>query len=538
MATGPCNYNAVIWNGRGFSPAQREKPNTMAPVAGTLWGRELEFGKRHTVPAFVAGFGFMRAWALTFLSDSGVTPPLSLPLSSDMFLVFAPLIILTMVAVVASAMKWGEAWVLSPRAIVLSALVLTGGTCLLMSSKASASVAAEAVCALGFGAFLLQWGVVSSRIPVERLTLSLCLGFTCAGLICFLLRLLPVPIANAFFVAFVPLSAVMLYWGAFHGKQTTKNDASENAADNACSPGRGCGAQANPDGRAGKLPRNTGTLARLFVAMFLMELVARSSLMLSGEFFTSVLSYPSSSFEFARLCGTVLASALLIVVAKCSKEPLRTLYLVVPALLVCSCLFLLFENWGIPFVTYAIAFAAGAWLETVFWIFFSHSHQSLGFPAIAVWGCGRIAFWLSTFVGLLFWSYQAHIAGGIVENESATITLTLVMALLSMVVYLFVLPERTVKSLGIISNGESATDSYRSIDRVSLDIAGEFHLSKRETEVFCLLAKGRDTAYIQEKLFISSGTVCSHRDRIYRKLDIHSKQELLDLVESRLDGTR
>ena len=124
------------------------------------------------------------------------------------------------------------------------------------------------------------------------------------------------------------------------------------------------------------------------------------------------------------------------------------------------------------------------------------------------------------------------------ENESATITLTLVMALLSMVVYLFVLPERTVKSLGIISNGESATDSYRSIDRVSLDIAGEFHLSKRETEVFCLLAKGRDTAYIQEKLFISSGTVCSHRDRIYRKLDIHSKQELLDLVESRLDGTR
>ena len=81
MATGSCNYNAVIWNGRGFSPAQREKPNTMAPVAGTLWGRELEFGKRHTVPAFVAGFGFMRAWALTFLSDSGVTPPLSLPLS-------------------------------------------------------------------------------------------------------------------------------------------------------------------------------------------------------------------------------------------------------------------------------------------------------------------------------------------------------------------------------------------------------------------------------------------------------------------------
>ena len=47
MATGSCNYNAVIWNGRGFSPAQREKPNTMAPVAGTLWGRELNLASAY-----------------------------------------------------------------------------------------------------------------------------------------------------------------------------------------------------------------------------------------------------------------------------------------------------------------------------------------------------------------------------------------------------------------------------------------------------------------------------------------------------------
>ena len=74
----------------------------------------------------------------------------------------------------------------------------------------------------------------------------------------------------------------------------------------------------------------------------------------------------------------------------------------------------------------------------------------------------------------------------------------------------------------------------RSTDDAAADIAKEFGLSKRETEVFSLLAKGRDTAYIQEKLFISSGTVCSHRDRIYRKLGVHSRQELLDLVESRM----
>ena len=506
----------------------------MKAVVRILAGERMGIGERHTVPAFVVGFGFMRAWALTFLSDSGVTPPLSLQISSDMFLVFAPLIILTMVVVMAVVSKRDDVRVLSPKAVALTAAVLTAGTCLLVGNGAATSVAAEAICAVGFGAFLLQWGIVSSRIAVEKLTLSLSLGFVCAGLFCYLLCLLPPFAANAFFVAFVPLSALALCVGAPREAKGKGGSPLEDGAQ-ATHAQTQQSAEKRPNGLLRKRPvQKTGTLVRLFVAMFLMELVARSSLMLSGEFFTSVLSYPSSSFELARLCGTFLASTLFIVVAKCSKEPLRTLYLVVPALLVCSCLFLLFENWGIPFVTYAIAFAAGAWLETVFWIFFSHSHRSVGFPAIIVWGSGRIAFWLSTFVGLMFWSYQAHIAGGIVANENATITLTLVMALLSMVVYLFVLPERSVKALGIIGGEAPRADTYHAPDQVFSDIAKEFGLSKRETEVFCLLAKGRDTAYIQEKLFISSGTVCSHRDRIYRKLGIHSKQELLDLVENRL----
>ncbi len=111
----------------------------------------------------------MRAWALTFLSDSGVTPPLSLQISSDMFLVFAPLIILTMVVVSGKRdFETGRGVrVLSPRPLP-SPPCPHGGTCLLVSNGAATSVAAEAICAVGFGAFLLQWGVVSSRIPVEK----------------------------------------------------------------------------------------------------------------------------------------------------------------------------------------------------------------------------------------------------------------------------------------------------------------------------------------------------------------------------------
>jgi DNA-binding NarL/FixJ family response regulator len=49
--------------------------------------------------------------------------------------------------------------------------------------------------------------------------------------------------------------------------------------------------------------------------------------------------------------------------------------------------------------------------------------------------------------------------------------------------------------------------------------------------VFFLLAKGRNRAYIREELVIGDETVKSHVKSIYRKTDVHSQQELIDLLE-------
>lgn len=62
-------------------------------------------------------------------------------------------------------------------------------------------------------------------------------------------------------------------------------------------------------------------------------------------------------------------------------------------------------------------------------------------------------------------------------------------------------------------------------------LADEKHLSRREAEVFALVARGRSIPYIAEALTISENTVRSHVRRIYDKLGVHSKQEVLDLVE-------
>ncbi len=55
-------------------------------------------------------------------------------------------------------------------------------------------------------------------------------------------------------------------------------------------------------------------------------------------------------------------------------------------------------------------------------------------------------------------------------------------------------------------------------------------LTPREIEVFDLLARGRSVPYVRDALFISKETAATHAKHIYAKLDVHSRQELIDLV--------
>lgn len=56
-------------------------------------------------------------------------------------------------------------------------------------------------------------------------------------------------------------------------------------------------------------------------------------------------------------------------------------------------------------------------------------------------------------------------------------------------------------------------------------------LSERETDVFLLLAHGHSRRYICDQLFIADGTASTHIGRIYEKMGVSSKQELLSLVQ-------
>lgn len=59
-----------------------------------------------------------------------------------------------------------------------------------------------------------------------------------------------------------------------------------------------------------------------------------------------------------------------------------------------------------------------------------------------------------------------------------------------------------------------------------------YKLSPRERDIFHILIKGRDTKYVMDEFCISQSTAKTHIYNIYRKLDVHSRQDLIDVVEN------
>lgn len=79
---------------------------------------------------------------------------------------------------------------------------------------------------------------------------------------------------------------------------------------------------------------------------------------------------------------------------------------------------------------------------------------------------------------------------------------------------------------------ERYSQSQGDVRMLRLDVLGEeARLTNREREVLGLLAQGRDLAYICERLCLSRNTVKGYQKAIYAKLGVHSKQELIDLLQ-------
>lgn len=113
-----------------------------------------------------------------------------------------------------------------------------------------------------------------------------------------------------------------------------------------------------------------------------------------------------------------------------------------------------------------------------------------------------------------------------------------ILAMIVLAVCLAVYPPRAMRDLlsaipadDVDELPRAAADALawdRAFDRVAR--AGD--LTAREREVAELLARGRGGSYISEQLGVAPATVYSHTRNIYRKLDVHTREELMGRVDA------
>ena len=164
----------------------------------------------------------------------------------------------------------------------------------------------------------------------------------------------------------------------------------------------------------------------------------------------------------------------------------------------------------------------------LFWTMLADvAHHSRTSPYV-IFGSGWIAYSLPFAVGV--------VCGQMAGLHGLGSSVLILLAYLLTLAAVFALNEGNFSQRRIFADLDVPAPEqsmFARIDEGCETLGREFGLTAREVEVLQLLCKGRSKSYIAESLFISENTVRSHSKHIYAKLDVHSKQEILDLMDVR-----
>lgn len=78
---------------------------------------------------------------------------------------------------------------------------------------------------------------------------------------------------------------------------------------------------------------------------------------------------------------------------------------------------------------------------------------------------------------------------------------------------------------------QACHDSLGAFEKLARNLGRSAGLTPRETDIMALYSTGRSAPFIAEKLTISENTVKSYLQRVYAKCEVHSRQELISLIE-------
>lgn len=175
--------------------------------------------------------------------------------------------------------------------------------------------------------------------------------------------------------------------------------------------------------------------------------------------------------------------------------------------------------------------------ESLIWIAIFDAMAQLGLNRAAVFGVGRGVTALAMSLGL---ALSPRIMDAVAVLAPAlqgytVLAMTIITAVVLVLVNVFLLNEKEVAAAGLleeIADDEKpvravAKNEERSIEDVCAELSQTYRLTSREAEVLGLLMRGRSGPQISEELFLSKSTVKTHTYNIYKKMDVHTRAELM-----------
>lgn len=147
-------------------------------------------------------------------------------------------------------------------------------------------------------------------------------------------------------------------------------------------------------------------------------------------------------------------------------------------------------------------------------------------------------------IGFIALSQAAFIAGSEVAaiglcSEWFSPAVSALGSLLLFCLTFYFIPPSLSKKHEITAQSFQEFEERRSLEEALDIVARQYQLTVREREVASYLVRGRSRPYIQEAMHLSKNTVATHAKNLYMKTNVHSKQELIDLVEqSQMDDNQ
>lgn len=187
---------------------------------------------------------------------------------------------------------------------------------------------------------------------------------------------------------------------------------------------------------------------------------------------------------------------------------------------------------------FANALVAMGWLiaDVISWCIVSDAVYETRAPAFLLYGVSEGIVGIGSLMGVGVGFFFAETMG---SGTMALMALALAAIYLSSIAIMFILKDRPLPALSRNATDEEdaapAEPTPIREDRVQATcaaLAQRAGLTPREADILGCLAQGRNTQYMAEKFCVSENTVKSHVRNVYRKLDVHSKQDIIDIINS------